>query len=258
MNPATWDWRKWGLAAVALAPLALLLIRPPIPQELKYHELADTRTWFGIPNFPDVASNLPFLAIGVAGVLLCSRGKATGASRSWTVFFVGVALTFLGSAWYHWHPDNATLVWDRLPITISFMGLFAGLVTEHVEGLSERTLLLPAVVIGIASVAWWAWTDDLRVYIWVQAAPLVCIVYILIVYPAKYTHRHYLAYALACYALAKAAEFQDGAIYAITSRALSGHTLKHLLAAVGTGIIYLMLSRRKQNSEKVPVGVGGN
>jgi hypothetical protein len=258
MTPVTMRSREWGLAAVALAPLALLLIRPPIPQELKYHELADTRTWFGIPNFPDVASNLPFLAIGAAGVLLCSGGKATGASRSWTVFFLGVALTFLGSACYHWHPDNATLVWDRLPITISFMGLFAGMVCEHVKGLSERQLLLPAVAIGIASVAWWAWTDDLRVYIWVQAAPLVCIVYILIVYPAKYTHRRYLAYALACYALAKAAEFQDGAIYAITSRALSGHTLKHLLAAVGTGLIYLMLSRRKQNSEKVPVGVGGN
>jgi hypothetical protein len=251
-------WREWGLAAVALAPLALLLTRPPLPQELQYHALADTRTWFGIPNFSDVASNLPFLAIGAAGVVLCSGGKATGASRSWTVFFLGVALTCLGSAYYHWHPDNATLVWDRLPITISFMGLFAGLVSEHVEGVSERQLLLSAVVIGIVSVAWWAWTDDLRVYVWVQAAPLLCAAYILIVYPARYTHRRYLAYALACYALAKAAEFQDGAIYAITSRALSGHTVKHLLAAVGIGFIYLMLIRRRQNSEKVPVGAGSN
>ena len=237
-------WREWGLVAVAVVPLALLLTRPPLPQDLKYHALADTRAWLGIPNFADVASNLPFLAIGLAGLVLCSGGRVTGACRAWTAFFLGVALACGGSAWYHWHPDNATLLWDRLPITIAFMGLFVGLVSEHAEGRLERALLIPAIAAGIASVAWWAWSDDLRVYLWVQAAPLLCIVYVLIVYPGRYTHRWCLGYALAAYALAKAAEFRDAEIYAVTSGVMSGHTLKHLLSALAVYLIYRMLRVR--------------
>ena len=132
------------------------------------------------------------------------------------------------------------------------MGLFAGLVSEHAGEEFERTLLAPAVTIGIASVAWWAYTDDLRVYVWVQAAPLLAIIFILIVYAGRHTHRAYLAYALACYVLAKAAEFQDREIYALTSQTVSGHTLKHLLAAMGILFIYLMLRRRKPIRPEVP------
>jgi len=235
---------------VAVAPLALLLTRPSIPQELKYHALAETRTVLGVPHFSDVVSNLPFLAIGVAGLMLCASGRVTGAIRSWTVFFLGVALVCFASAWYHWHPDNATLVWDRLPITVAFMGLFAGLVAEHAGARLERVLLAPAVAAGIASVAWWAWSDDLRAYLWVQAAPLLCLAYVLMVFPGSYTHRRHLGYALASYALAKAAEFQDREIYALTSQLMSGHTLKHLLAALAVFFVYLMLRMRSPVSRK--------
>lgn len=246
MIPATGRWREWGLAAVALAPLALVLGRPPLPQDQGFHALADTRAFLGIPNCADVASNVAFLLVGIAGLRLCAGGKVTGAVRSWTVFFAGVTLVFFGSAWYHWSPDNATLVWDRVPITIAFMSLFTAVVSEHAGMRLERALLAPAVGAGIASVAWWAWTDDLRVYLWVQAAPLVCIVYVLIAYRGSYTHRMCLAWGFMAYALAKAAEFHDHEIYALTSRAVSGHTLKHLLAALGIYFIYLMLERRSR------------
>jgi hypothetical protein len=256
MAAAMKRWREWGLVAVILAPLGLLVTRAPLPQDPRYHGLVDTRTWLGIPHFADVASNLPFLAVGLAGLALCNGGRMGGAHRSWTVFFLGVALVFFGSSYYHWHPDNASLAWDRLPITISVMGLFAGLVSEHAQARLERALLAPAVAIGIASVALWAWTDDLRVYLWVHAFPLLCIAYVLIVFPGRYTHRRYLAYGLAAYALAKAAEFYDAEIYALTGRAMSGHTLKHLLAALAVCFIYAMLRRRRQDPERVPVVTG--
>ena len=175
-----------------------------------------------------------------------------GASRAWTVFFLGVALVFFGSAYYHWRPNNATLVWDRVPMTIAFMGLLVALVSEHAGAELERKLLAPAVTVGIASVAWWAYTDDLRVYVWVQAAPLLAIIFVLIAYAGRHSHRAYLAYALACYVLAKAAEFQDREIYALTSQTVSGHTLKHLLAAIAILFIYLMLRRRKEIPPEVP------
>jgi len=245
-------WREWGLAGAALAPLALLFTRPSIPQDPQYHGLADTRAFLGIPNFADVASNVAFLLVGIAGLALCCGRGTSGATRSWTVFFAGVVLVFFGSAWYHWSPDSAALVWDRLPMTIAFMALLTALVSEHAGGRFERVLLAPALAVGIASVAWWAWSDDLRPYLWVQAAPLACIVYVLFAYRGSYTHRSYLAWAFIAYGLAKAAEVYDHRIYAITSQAFSGHTLKHLLAALGICFIYLMLGRRKPSREKVP------
>lgn len=41
------------------------------------------------------------------------------------VLFAGVLLTSAGSTWYHLAPTNDSLVWDRLPMTLGFMGLFA-------------------------------------------------------------------------------------------------------------------------------------
>ena len=245
-------WREWVLMALVLIPLVLILTRPPMSQDLKLHALVDTRSYLGIPNFLDVASNLPFLLLGAAGLLLCSARPMTGAARAWTVFFLGVALVFFGSTYYHWSPNNATLVWDRVPMTIAFMGLLVAVVSEHAGAELERALLAPALMIGVASVAWWAYTDDLRGYVWVQGAPLLAIIFVLIVYVGRHSHRAYLAYALACYVLAKAAEFQDREIYALTSQTFSGHTLKHLLAAMGILFVYLMLRRRKPIYPEVP------
>ena len=237
-------WREVAFVLVVLVPLAVIMAFPPIPQNPNYHVFADGRTVIGIPNFLDVATNIAFLVVGVAGVLLCFGKTVDGATRSWAVFFLGTALTFLGSAYYHWTPNSETLIWDRLPITIAFMGLFSGLVSEHVGLDYERAILAPALAVGIASVAWWHYTDDLRVYVWVQGAPLLAIVFVLIAFPGKYTHRSYLAYGLVSYLVAKVAELQDREIFALTAQAISGHVLKHLLAALAVFFVYLMLRRR--------------
>lgn len=230
-----------------LVPLiALLVAVPPIPQDPGYHALADNRQLLGVPNFVNVASNAGFLAAGVLGLILCLRRRVEGASRSWTVFFVGTLLVAFGSAYYHWNPDSATLVWDRLPMTIAFMALFSALIAEHFRAEIERMLLRTAVVVGAASVAWWHYTDDLRLYAWVQFSPLVAIVFVLIAFPARYTHRTYLLWGLAFYGIAKAAEFGDAAIFDATAGIVSGHSLKHLLAACAPFVVYLMLESRSR------------
>jgi hypothetical protein len=240
-----YDWRIATLAAILLAPLAyLLLLHDPIPQDPGYHMFADVRTCIGIPNFGNVASSIAFLLVGVAGTWWCWRNRDVPARGAWLVFFAGVALVFFGSAYYHWKPGNDTLVWDRLPMAVAFMGLFAALIGEHAGERLGRALLAPAVIVGAASVAWWHYSDDLRIYVWVQAAPLVAIPLLLALFPGRYTHRRYLLYGAACYALAKIAEHYDRETYALTSLLISGHTLKHLLAAGGPLCVYLMLRRR--------------
>jgi len=116
--------------------------------------------------------------------------------------------------------------------------------SEHLGKEFELRLLIPAVVVGIASVVWWKVTDDLRVYIWVQLTPLLVIPYVIAVFPARYTHRHYLLYGVGFYALAKVAEYYDPEFYVLVSGAMSGHSLKHLIAAAAPYCVYLMLKRR--------------
>ena len=246
--PRRFGWREAGLLVLVFAPLAcLFLFAGPIPQDQSFHALADRRTFLGVPNFADVASNLPFLLVGVAGVLWCFRIGA-GARNSWMVFFLGVALVFFGSGYYHLAPRDDSLVWDRLPMTVAFMGLLAALLSEHLFERIELPLLAAALAVGIASVLLWRHTGDLRVYIWVQAVGLLVIPYLLAAYPGRHTHRRYLLYGLGLYALAKAAELSDHQIFAATSGMISGHTLKHLLAAAAPFCVYLMLRRRTTTS----------
>src|SRR6516162_9805912 len=85
-------------SALTVASLAGLLLVPAIPQDQSYHLFADQRTIFGIPNFWNVVSNLPFLAVGAAGLRRFPGNPAT------VVFFLGVFLTGIGSSYYHWDP----------------------------------------------------------------------------------------------------------------------------------------------------------
>jgi len=246
---ATVSPRELALAFLMLAPLAAVFVAfPPIPQDPAYHRLADSRAFLQVPNFLNVATNVAFLIVAVLGLRLCLGRGVDGASRSWTVLFFGMLLVAFGSGYYHWSPDNATLVWDRLPMTIAFMALFAALVAEHIRPDVERVTLRVALAVGIISVGWWHYTDDLRLYGWVQFAPLVAIVYMLVAYKGRYTHRRYLLGGLIFYALAKAFEMGDSVVYSATDEMVSGHSMKHLLAAGAPYCVYLMLRKRKATS----------
>jgi hypothetical protein len=247
-------WREAGLLLLVTLPLFYLLIvyGLPIPQNRGYHVFADARTCFGLQNFGNIASNLAFLAAGVTGAVWCRRNPDHGSTGSWMIFFIGVALVFFGSGYYHYAPGDNSLVWDRLPMTVAFMGLFTALLCEHLGGPAvEKRLLIGTLAVGIASVLWWKVSDDLRVYIWVQLTPLLIIPYVIAAFPGRYTHRHYLLYGVGFYALAKVAEYFDHCVYALTAGIISGHSLKHLLAAVATVCVLLMLARRVQSRTPV-------
>lgn len=241
----TRNWRECALLLVALALLAGIMAAEPIPQDLAYHQFADRRAILGVPNFFNVTTNIPFLLVGVAGAAFCLGRDRPKPAASWAVLFLGTALVSVGSAYYHWNPDNASLVWDRLPMTIALMGLFVALLSEHVSERLERIMLIPALVVGAASVAWWHYADDLRLYVWVQLTPLVTLSLALAMFPGRHTRRTFLLYGLGFYVLAKAAEFWDPEIFALTANTLSGHSAKHLLAALGLLFVYLMLRWRE-------------
>src|SRR6516162_9418471 len=146
------------------------------------------------------------------------------------VLFLGFFLTGIGSSYYHWDPSDATLFWDRLPMTLSFAAIFALVVKERVGERAGTIALWPMLAIGVASLLLWLWVDDLRLYFWTQFFPGLALLVLLAFYPAKYTDGRYWLIAAALYALAKLFEFSDAAIYSF-GHVVSGHTLKHLAAA---------------------------
>ena len=249
MTPArAFGWREVTLLALAAIPLAVLMLgAEPIPQDPSYHALADTRT---CARHPELRQRR--VERRISDRRRARTASVPDAGRLGCVAFVAGFLHRrcgdLGrlGAYYHWAPDDATLAWDRLPMTIVFMALFAALTSEHVRLHLEHVLLPVALVLGAASVAWWRYADDLRFYAWVQFAPLVMIAFLLLAYRGRYTHREYLAYGLVAYALAKATELGDAAIFEWTGRMISGHTLKHLLAALALFAVYLMLRKRRR------------
>ena len=225
----------FGLIAISLGGLLLL---PPIPQDQSYHQFADQRTLFGIPNFWNVVSNLPFLAVGAAGLRRFRDNPAT------VVFFLGVFLTGIGSSYYHWDPNDSTLFWDRLPMTLSFAAVLALVVKERVSPRAGTVLLWPALAVGLFSLLLWRWTDDLRLYFWVQFFPGLAVVLLFLLYPPKYSGTRYWILAGVLYALAKVFEFTDEAIYS-AGNLLSGHTLKHLASAAACFAILRYFQTRR-------------
>jgi hypothetical protein len=241
------------------------LSHPPTPQPLEYHAFADQRTLFGIPHALNVLSNLPFIVVGLLGLWYmadpASRrpGAFLDASERWPywVYFVGLVLTGIGSSYYHANPCNETLTWDRMGLTIAFMGLFAAILAERVHPRCVHWLLGPLVLAGLGSVLYWDYTErfglgDLRFYLTVQFFPLFVVPVLLLLYPPRYTHAGDLVASLLCYGIAKALEYFDGKVY-MNAGFVSGHTLKHLVAGLAAGFILLMLLRRQpQQDHQVP------
>ena len=189
-------------------------------------------------EFLDVASNLPFITVGAAGLLRLRRGSIT------VVLFSGILLTGVGSSYYHLNPNDSTLFWDRLPMTLCFAAILAAVVEERVDARAGVILLRPLLAIGIFSLLLWRWTDDLRLYAWAQFFPFLTLILILQLFPPKYTGASYWIIAAALYALAKLLEYYDKAVFSAGS-ILSGHTLKHLAAAAACfSILKLFQTRR--------------
>lgn len=218
--------------------LAALTLAPPFLQDQGYHQFTDRRALLGIPNFWNVVSNLLFIAIGATGLVRLRRDPII------VVLFSGILLTGFGSFYYHLNPSDASLLWDRLPMTLCFAAILAAVVEERVDAKAAVIVLLVLLPIGILSLLIWRWTGDLRLYIWAQFFPFVTLVLILLLFPPKYDGAIYWIVATALYVLAKVFEFYDEAIFSAGS-VVSGHTLKHL-AAAGASFAMLRLFQTRR------------
>ena len=217
---------------------------------------------FGIPNFSDVVSNVGLALVGALGLLAMLGAKRStifsepAHSRPYVVFFIGVCLVSVGSAYYHLAPSNERLLWDRLPISVALMAFCSAIIADRIDAKAGNSWLLPVLVaLGLLSLVYWYWTEllgrgDLRFYGFVQFFPVVALPVVCWLFPEnRYTAGRYLTWVIGWYALSKLLEHFDGEIFGLSGHAISGHTLKHLAAAVATLLVLRMLLSRQSSSE---------
>lgn len=245
--------RNLVLIAAMIVAVAITIYAGPVAQDPAYHQFADTRRLLGINNFWNVVSNLPFLMVGILGVWRLRSGRQVriidDLYPAYFIFFLGVALTAAGSAWYHLEPGNRSLYWDRLPMTLSFMGLFTVLIGEQVSPRLARWVLLPLLVTGAASIQYWSVTEsigagDLRMYALVQFLPLILIPLMLILYESPFDRTGFFAGMIAVYVAAKLFEYYDFDVFDLGG-IVSGHSLKHIIAAIAPLLFLVGIQQRK-------------
>jgi hypothetical protein len=255
-----------GVTAILIAGLFLL---PPIPQAPAYHAFADRRSFFGLPNFLNAVSNFFFLIVGIAGLRFVLRRNGAGLPAAfidraerwpYAVFFAGVALVAFGSGYYHLAPGNERLFWDRLPMTLAFMSFLAAMVAERIHVGTGVRLLFPLICLGAGSLLYWLLTErqgygDLRPYVFVQFYPLTAVPLLVLLFEARYTRGGDIILVLLAYGASKMVELLDVPLF-VAGRIVSGHTLKHLLAALAVYGVLRMLRKRRPLVEpgSPPVG----
>lgn len=244
-----------ALAGLALAALAL----PPIAQPPQYHDFADQRACGLLPNCLDTASNALFVVAGVWGLwglrfLFGPAGRRTcGDPREawpYALFFLAVILVGFASGRYHLAPDNAGLAWDRAAIALALMAWFAAIVCERI-GLAIGLRLLPFLVgAGLGSVIYWHWSEtqgmgDLRPYLFMQIAPILLTPLLLWLYPPRYSDGRDILVVVGLYLLALLFDLSDRPVFALSGGLVSGHTLKHVVAALAAVWVVRTLRRRR-------------
>lgn len=250
-------WLKHTPTVITVGLIAILALHGRIAQPAQYHDFADRSALFGIPHAGDVLSNAGFALVATWGWLTLRPRRASEELRAgwpgYRLFLIGLLLTAFGSAFYHWAPDNLSLIWDRLPIALVSAGLIAGVRGDIFGGSKtaiEATILALAAV---ASVAWWAITEshgagDLRPYLLLQGLALILIPLWQAIYRAPRSDRIAFGAAMGLYVLAKLAEVFDHEI-ATTLGFVTGHTLKHLIATAATAAVVWGLTLRFRRAD---------
>ncbi len=251
------DRRPLILGVFALVLFSYAFYMKPLPQDPAFYNFADTALFLGVPNFWNVATNLPFLGVGLWGIWHLIRFPRPKNLSSW-IYFGGVFFTGVGSTYFHWTPTPDSLMWDRLPMTVAFSGFFATLISVLVNRKWGYHLGWILSLYGISSVIYWRYTEslgegDLRPYALLQAGILAYIPLTLTLYREQKKALRWVLGAFLAYAGAKILEFYDHEVFHILG-VCGGHPLKHLTAGLATWFLAMwILQTDRAARDEIPI-----
>ena len=224
-----------GLLVGACALLGLALFGPSMLDSAHQHGFADQRTLLGIPCALDVLSNLPFAIAGVLGLVWLVRlphAAMDGVSRALVALFLaGLVCTSVGSSFYHWRPSDFGLFWDRLGMVLPFAGLLGLAAAGRVSGRAGIATAGAVLLGGTSAVLWWALSGNVLPWAVVQVGGMLVVLALAALPRRAEALAVHLGAVIAFYGVAKLFEAADHAILEATGQWVSGHSLKHLIAA---------------------------
>lgn len=243
-----------GLLLGVAALLALALFGPVLPASAHQHTLADQRALWGIPCALDVLSNLPFAIAGLWGLVTLRRvapGMLDAPSRALaSLFFAGLVCTAAGSALYHWQPQDAGLLWDRLGMVLPFAGLLGLAAASRVSARAGAAAAGTVLLAGPLAVLWWSHSGNLLPWAVVQLGGMLVVLALACLPRRDGALALHLGAVMALYALAKLFEAADHAVFEATGQAVSGHSLKHVLAAAAAWPVLAALAALRHSGAK--------
>jgi hypothetical protein len=232
--------KKLLLIAATLVSVIAMWQHLPLADRDSYFNFADTRPLSSIPNAGDVLSNLPFMFVGLWGMWVTFKNRLILKEYKLAIFIlsIGTFLTCFGSIYFHLNPNLNTLFWDRLPMTIGFMGLVILLILDRLSLQAGKMLIIPLLLLGMLTIVGWHTAHlSLRPYLVVQFGCLAFSLLAVVFTKSNHVKNSSILVGLGLYILAKVTEGYDLLIFQSTTL-MSGHTLKHLLAAIA--IFYII------------------
>jgi hypothetical protein len=255
--------RERGLLILFALLWVIAIVAPALPTpELAAAAFADSRAWHGLPNAMDVLSNLSFAAIGIWGLLrlrrldrarkdadavpapqAASQPSDNALDCAW-MFFAGLILTAAGSAFYHLQPDGLRLAADRAGMAVAFAGILGVAVCDRVSARAGWPAAWFMLAGGLLAAGVHHETGNVLPWALVQYGGMALVLTLALAKPVSGAIGLKLGWVIFFYGLAKLFELSDHAIYEATQQLVSGHTLKHLTAALAALPVLHALGRQ--------------
>jgi hypothetical protein len=215
--------------------LFLAIFLPSIQQDQNYHNFADKRVLFGVNNAFDTLSNLAFIIVGALGLVNFYNNQYVKISNSFSVilnlFFISIILIGLGSSFYHLSPNDFTLVFDRLAMSLVFASILAMLAYLKTSPRFGLHTLAELLILAPLTVLIWKFNGNLTPYVVLQFGGIILVILTLLLTKTRMQGPCFTSLII-LYGAAKLAEFYDEKIFNLSQNLISGHTLKHLIAAL--------------------------
>ncbi|CAB3806427.1 hypothetical protein [Paraburkholderia fynbosensis] len=212
----------------------------PLSQPASYHHFADERSIGVLHNASDVLSNLVILVAGLLNLLWVIRHASRQPAQfpGMLVASLGLILTAFGSAYYHEMPTDATLVWDRFPMTIVFAGILAMLWTSATKQRVGWVQMLILVAVSVGTVVYWQAFDSLWPYAILQFGGLALVIGMTLTRKVDALSGWWLV--IIFYAIAKVFETLDWQVWALSDHLVAGHALKHVASGFAGAALLLI------------------
>jgi hypothetical protein len=215
--------------------ILLAIFLPSIEQNQNYHNFADQRVLFGVNNAFDTLSNLAFIIVGALGLVNFYNNQYIKISNSFSVilnlFFISIILTGLGSSFYHLSPNDFTLVFDRLAMSLVFASILAMLAYLKISPRFGLHTLAELLILAPLTVLIWNYNGNLTPYVVLQFGGIILVILTLLLTKTRMQGPCFTSLII-LYGAAKLVEFYDEKIFNLSQNLISGHTLKHLIAAL--------------------------